>query len=54
MTQADLTLSAAAAKLIQAIGQAEGRAVMLRVAVEGGGCTLTPAPAAAPATGGRP
>ena len=35
----DLTLSPAAAKRIQAIGAQEGRAVMLRVAVEGGGCS---------------
>ena len=35
----DLTLSPAAAQRIRAIGQAEGRAVMLRVAVEGGGCS---------------
>ena len=35
----DLTLSPAAAKRIQAIGAKEGRPVMLRVAVEGGGCS---------------
>jgi iron-sulfur cluster assembly accessory protein len=35
----ELTLSPAAAQRIRAIGQAEGRAVMLRVAVEGGGCS---------------
>ena len=35
----EVTLSAAAAKRIRAIGQAEGREVMLRVAVEGGGCS---------------
>jgi len=39
MTTTDLTLSPAAAKRIQAIGAQEGRAVMLRVAVEGGGCS---------------
>jgi iron-sulfur cluster assembly accessory protein len=39
MTTADLTLSPAAAQRIQAIGAKEGRAVMLRVAVEGGGCS---------------
>ncbi len=39
MTSADLTLSPAAAKRIQAIGAQEGRPLMLRVAVEGGGCS---------------
>ena len=39
MTTTELTLSPAAAKRIQAIGAAEGRKVMLRVAVEGGGCS---------------
>ena len=39
MTTTDLTLSPAAAKRIQAIGAQEGRDVMLRVAVEGGGCS---------------
>ena len=41
MTQpvTDLTLSPSAAQRIHAIGKAEGRAVMLRVAVEGGGCS---------------
>ncbi len=39
MTQTDVTLSASAARRIHAIGQAEGRPVMLRVAVEGGGCS---------------
>lgn len=39
MTSTDLTLSPAAAKRIQAIGAREGRPVMLRVAVEGGGCS---------------
>lgn len=35
----DLTLSPTAARRIRAIGEAEGRPVMLRVAVEGGGCS---------------
>jgi iron-sulfur cluster assembly accessory protein len=35
----DVTLSPSAAARIKAIGDAEGRAVMLRVAVEGGGCS---------------
>lgn len=35
----DVTLSAAAASRIRAIGQGEGREVMLRVGVEGGGCS---------------
>lgn len=39
MTTTDVTLSPAAAKRIQAIGATEGRPVMLRVAVEGGGCS---------------
>ena len=39
MTTTELTLSPAAAKRIQAIGDREGRPVMLRVAVEGGGCS---------------
>ena len=39
MTSTDLTLSPSAAQRIHAIGQAEGRPVMLRVAVEGGGCS---------------
>jgi iron-sulfur cluster assembly accessory protein len=39
MTTTDLTLSPAAAQRIQAIGAKEGRPVMLRVAVEGGGCS---------------
>ena len=39
MTTTDLTLTPAAAKRIQAIGAEEGRNVMLRVAVEGGGCS---------------
>jgi iron-sulfur cluster insertion protein len=39
MTTADVTLSPSAAERIRAIGAAEGRPVMLRVAVEGGGCS---------------
>ena len=39
MTTTDLTLSPSAAQRINAIGVAEGRAMMLRVAVEGGGCS---------------
>ena len=39
MTTTDVTLSPAAAQRIQAIGASEGRPVMLRVAVEGGGCS---------------
>ena len=39
MTSNDLTLSPSAAQRIRAIGLAEGRPVMLRVAVEGGGCS---------------
>ncbi len=39
MNTQDVTLSAAAAERIRALGQAEGRPVMLRVAVEGGGCS---------------
>lgn len=39
MTQIDLTLSENAARRIKAIGEAEGRALMLRVAVDGGGCS---------------
>lgn len=35
----DVTLSPSAAARIRAIGEAEGRPVMLRVAVEGGGCS---------------
>jgi iron-sulfur cluster assembly accessory protein len=35
----DVTLSASAAQRIHAIAKAEGRPVMLRVAVEGGGCS---------------
>jgi iron-sulfur cluster assembly accessory protein len=39
MTQLDLTLSESAARRITAIAQAEGRPLMLRVAVDGGGCS---------------
>jgi iron-sulfur cluster insertion protein len=36
---APVALSASAAERIKALSQAEGREVMLRVAVEGGGCS---------------
>ena len=39
MTEPDVTLSPAAARRIQALGKSEGRPLMLRVAVEGGGCS---------------
>ena len=39
MTSPDVTLSPAAAQRIRTLGQTEGREVMLRVAVEGGGCS---------------
>src|SRR5438309_1305739 len=39
MTSTDLTLSPSAAQRIHTIGKAEGRPLMLRVAVEGGGCS---------------
>lgn len=39
MTTADITLTAAAARRLKAIGDREGRPVMLRVAVDGGGCS---------------
>lgn len=39
MTEASITLSPAAARRLQEISTAEGRPVMLRVAVEGGGCS---------------
>jgi len=39
MTQAAVTLAPAAAKRLHAIAAAEGRTLMLRVAVEGGGCS---------------
>jgi iron-sulfur cluster assembly accessory protein len=35
----DITLTPAAAKRLKSIGEAEGRPVMLRVAVDGGGCS---------------
>jgi iron-sulfur cluster insertion protein len=35
----ELTLSAAAARRLKAIGVSEGRPMMLRVAVDGGGCS---------------
>jgi iron-sulfur cluster assembly accessory protein len=38
-TTLDLTLSPDAARRIRAIGETEGRPMMLRVAVEGGGCS---------------
>ncbi|MAK83737.1 iron-sulfur cluster insertion protein ErpA [Phenylobacterium sp.] len=39
MTTLDLTLSAAAAERLKAISQAQGKPIMLRIAVEGGGCS---------------
>ncbi|MEW6389980.1 MAG: iron-sulfur cluster insertion protein ErpA [Pseudomonadota bacterium] len=39
MTQTDLTLSENAARRIKAIGESEGRPLMLRIAVDGGGCS---------------
>lgn len=39
MSEASVTLSPTAARRIQAIGREEGRTLMLRVAVEGGGCS---------------
>ncbi|HEY2176978.1 MAG TPA: iron-sulfur cluster insertion protein ErpA [Caulobacteraceae bacterium] len=39
MTQHDITLSPAAARRLHAIAAREGRPVMLRVAVDGGGCS---------------
>ncbi|ENZ80518.1 MULTISPECIES: iron-sulfur cluster insertion protein ErpA [Caulobacter] len=39
MTQVDLTLSENAARRIKAIAESEGRPLMLRVAVDGGGCS---------------
>jgi iron-sulfur cluster assembly accessory protein len=39
VTSGDLTLSPSAARRIHDIGKAEGRPLMLRVAVEGGGCS---------------
>ena len=39
MTPQPLTLSPAAARRIRTIGETEGRVLMLRLAVEGGGCS---------------
>jgi iron-sulfur cluster assembly accessory protein len=39
MTDPQITLSAAAAKRLKAISTREGHPVMLRVAVDGGGCS---------------
>ena len=39
MTQTDITLSPAAASRIRKIGETEGRDLMLRLAVDGGGCS---------------
>ncbi len=39
MTNADITLSAAAARRLHAIAAREGQPMMLRVAVDGGGCS---------------
>jgi iron-sulfur cluster assembly accessory protein len=39
MTSEAVTLSEAAARRIKALAQSEGRTVMLRVAVDGGGCS---------------
>lgn len=39
MTQTDLTLSENAARRIKAIAESEGRLLMLRIAVDGGGCS---------------
>jgi iron-sulfur cluster assembly accessory protein len=39
MSKATVTLSPAAARRLKAIAREEGRPVMLRVAVEGGGCS---------------
>jgi iron-sulfur cluster insertion protein len=39
MTETGLTLSPAAARRLHALAQPGGRPVMLRVAVEGGGCS---------------
>jgi iron-sulfur cluster insertion protein len=39
MTSPDITLSAAAARRLNAISGREGHPVMLRVAVDGGGCS---------------
>ena len=39
MSAENVTLSEAAAARIRSLGQAEGRPLMLRVAVDGGGCS---------------
>ena len=39
MTKANVTLSETAAQRLNALSAAEGRPVLLRVAVEGGGCS---------------
>ncbi|HQT56010.1 MAG TPA: iron-sulfur cluster biosynthesis family protein, partial [Phenylobacterium sp.] len=39
MTTSDLTLSPTAAQRLHDLSKAEGHPVMLRVAVEGGGCS---------------
>jgi iron-sulfur cluster insertion protein len=39
MTTTELTLSSAAAKRLREIGESEGKPIMLRIAVEGGGCS---------------
>ena len=39
MTTTELTLSSAAAQRLQALGHSEGKPIMLRIAVEGGGCS---------------
>lgn len=39
MSEPAVTLSEAAARRLNALAEAEGRALMLRVAVEGGGCS---------------
>jgi iron-sulfur cluster insertion protein len=39
MTDTTVTLSSNAARRLHALSQAEGREVMLRVAVDGGGCS---------------
>lgn len=39
MTHAPITLTAAAARRLATLSQAEGHPVMLRVAVDGGGCS---------------
>ena len=38
-TSPDVTLTANAARRLRSISEAEGRPIMLRVAVEGGGCS---------------